>query len=49
MSDAGGFRQRSVQGLAERVKEPIHSGTASEGRFKGVKDELSGDMAKRCV
>lgn len=41
----GGFLHRSVFGGADIVKDPIHSGTASFGMLRGVKDELVGGMA----
>lgn len=44
VSRLGGLRQRSVFGGAARVKDPIHSGTASLGILSAVKDELSGGI-----
>jgi hypothetical protein len=45
VSRDGGFLHRSVFGGAARVNEPIHSGTASFGILRGVKEELVGGMA----
>lgn len=46
VSREGGFLHRSVLGGAARLKDPIYSGRpASLGRFRAVKDELSGGMA----
>lgn len=46
VSPFGGFRQRSVFGPAVRVKYSMHCGREkSEGRFNGVKDELSGGIS----
>jgi hypothetical protein len=42
VSPVGGLRQRSVFGGAESMKEPIHSGMASEETFKALKDALLG-------
>jgi hypothetical protein len=45
VSRLGGLRHRSVLGGAVRVKDPIHSGTASLAMLSAVKDDLSGGMA----
>lgn len=46
-SPDGGFLHRSVFGGAAKVKDPSHSGTASSGTLRGVKEELAGGIVSR--